>query len=403
MVSTVCGDFRRLGDVRLECGGDDTAGGNLAPTPNQPQADLSGPPYSPVWQFSDSVLACHEEACLPISLALRRAPVLRLLTLVVVLSGVVACGRDSDPVTPSGPTRTPPPPPSGFRASGTVVEIQGGPVVDATVIAARCGAPPPEDTILARSLTDANGRFVLTHDSPSPLLSGCMALWIEKDGYVPQSLEGPRDGVTIRLQRLRRVTGRIVEVDGGPLSRVKVTPYAYFTRTATFTDDTGLFALTDVGGYLALEKGGYVQRGVRVPEGQDVDLDVVHMQREIVMSGESILVSRISSADVDHDLSWWGSPEYICSPCKEIKLQTEGHALEIRLQWTGNTQLDLWVASGRCCQKIVRAEARPGESIVTLPVDATANLMYVGVSYPWGSPQPAFPEPVPFELTTVVR
>ena len=41
--------------------------------------------------------------------------------------------------------------------------------------------------------------------------------------------------------------------------------------------------------------------------------------------------------------------------------------------------------------------------MVALPVDATANLIDVGVSYPWGAAQPAFADPVPFELTTVVR
>ena len=322
----------------------------------------------------------------------------RSLVLGVALSSAVACGREaSSPVAPS-----PPSPPSVFRASGTVVEIGGGPVAEASVLAARCGAPPPEVTILARTLTDASGRFVLTHDSPSPLF-GCLSLWIEKDGYVPQSWEGPRDGVTIRLQRLRRVIGRVMEVDGGPVSRVEVTPYSPHTGARTSTDHSGFFELNHVGSHIVLRKGGYVQRGVTVPEGQDIDLDVVRMQPRIVLSGASSLVSRISSEDVDHDLSWWGSPEYICSPCKEIELQTEQRALEIRLQWTGNIQLDLWVASGSCCEKIVLARARPGESMVTLPVDATANLMYVGVSYPWGAPSPAFADPVAFELTTAVR
>lgn len=78
---------------------------------------------------------------------------LRSLTLGVAPSCAVACGKEE--VSPTAPSpRTPPPsPPSTYtlRASGTVVEIQGGPVADASVILARCGAPPPEGNILART------------------------------------------------------------------------------------------------------------------------------------------------------------------------------------------------------------------------------------------------------------
>ena len=282
-----------------------------------------------------------------------------------------------------------------------MVEIQGDPVADASVIAARCGGGAPQDIdIFARTLTDASGGFVLTQDAGAVAPSGCIFLRIEKEGYIPSSwYTGQMNGITIRLQRLRRVTGRVVEVDGGPLSRVEVT-YAPH-GSATFTNETGFFALNDVGGYLVFKKSGYVQRGVSVPEGHDVDLDVIHIQRTIVVTGASSLVSRISSADVDYDLSWWG-PDFVCNPCKEIELQTEQRALEIRLQWTGHTQLRLWVASGYY-GKIVSAAARLGESTLTLPVDATASIMYVGVSYPIGAPQPAVAEPVPFELTTVAR
>jgi hypothetical protein len=251
-------------------------------------------------------------------------------------------------------------------------------------------------------MTDASGSFVLTQDVGAVAPSGCIFLRIEKEGYVPfgQSVQMNLNGITIRLQRLRRVTGHVVEVDGGPLSRVEVR-YAPNRSAPTFTDETGFFAVNDVGGYLTFRKGGYVERGANVPEGRDVDLDVIHIQRTMVVTGASSLVSRISSADVDYDLSWWG-PEFVCNPCKEIELQTEQRDLEIRLQWTGHPQLQLWVASGYY-GRILNAAAQPGESTLTLPVDATASIMYVGVSYPIGAPQPAFAGPVPFELTTVVR
>jgi hypothetical protein len=219
----------------------------------------------------------------------------------MVLSCAVACGKeDSSPIAPS-----PPLPPSVFRASGTVVEIQGGPVADASVSAARCGSGAPQDIdIFARALTDASGSFVLTEDAGAVAPSGCIALRIEKEGYVPfwQSGQMNMNGITIRLQRLRRVTGRVVEVDGGPLSRVEVS-YAPNRSAPTFTNETGFFALNDVGGYLTFRKSGYVQRGVTIPEGQDIDLGVVNVQPTIVVSGSSSLVSRISSADVDYDIS----------------------------------------------------------------------------------------------------
>jgi hypothetical protein len=125
------------------------------------------------------------------------------------------------------------------------------------------------------------------------------------------------------------------------------------------------------------------------------------MQPTIVLSAVSSLVSRISSADVDYDLSWWG-PEFICSPCKQIELQTEQRALNIRLQWTGSARLRLWAASGYY-GPIVSAEAQPGESMLMLPLAADASIIYVGISYPYGGQPPAIPEPVPFELITAVR
>jgi hypothetical protein len=77
--------------------------------------------------------------------------------------------------------------------------------------------------VLGQTETDASGAFRLTIDASTSVTTRCMFLSAEKAGYVKTDI--PQLGtppITIRMQRLRRVAGRVMEVDGGPLQRVTV-------------------------------------------------------------------------------------------------------------------------------------------------------------------------------------
>jgi hypothetical protein len=185
---------------------------------------------------------------------------LRPLTLGLVLSCAVACGKEASPTVPS-PGRSPSP--YSLRASGTVVEIQGGPVAEASVVLARCGPPPTASAILSRASTGESGGFTLQFDAQPP--PDCVLLRVEKHGFVPVSLYDSRSmsGIRVRLQRLRRVTGRVVAVDGDPLSSVKVTPYGPFNGTESVTDNSGAFVLNDVGNHLVSSRAATCRGAVQ--------------------------------------------------------------------------------------------------------------------------------------------
>lgn len=148
--------------------------------------------------------------------------------------------------------------------------------------------------------------------------------------------------------------------------------------------------MDDVGGLLKFEKDGYIQRLATIPEGHDVDLGVVHVQPTIVVSGSSSLANRISSADLEYDLSWRGGvwEGTSCDPCEQLELQTEER------EWTSTCsgRAALSCSCGRrqaTTGKIVLASARLGESRLTLTVDATASIVYVGVPNRSGGRAPA--------------
>src|SRR5262249_29173897 len=158
-------------------------------------------------------------------------------------------------------------------------------IADATVSAVNCtsSGSGPNASIFAETPTDADGRFLLSF-VPSVT---CMLLWVKKEGYVSTSLSLSKsvDGLRVDLQRLRQVSGKVVEVDGGPVAGVRVVSSGV-NGPVTFTDDTGSFVQPVVGTSLRLDKPGYVFKDVDVPPGPDaVALGTVRIQRAISVSG----------------------------------------------------------------------------------------------------------------------
>ena len=105
---------------------------------------------------------------------------------------------------------------------------------------------------------------------------------MQKEGYAAggSAYNEPVEGITLRIQRLRRATGTVVEVDGGPVAGAKV----WAPGTATLTDNQGHFVLDQVGGWLSIQADGYVSNGVSVPPGHDLAVGIVRIQRAILSS-----------------------------------------------------------------------------------------------------------------------
>ena len=326
---------------------------------------------------------------------------LRLTILCLTGLCVASCGDDRS--TPVGPTPTSAPPTLGsptFRASGTVFEIGGGPVAGAVVSVRSCDDTPSYNYTFGQSRTDALGGFQLEVSSGSESPVGCVYLQVVKNGYVGALLESPRsiDGLAIKIQRLREVTGRVVEVEGGPVSGVALSNWTGPSGPEATSNASGFFAVNDVGKYLSLNKAGYVWRAVDVPEGQAVDLGTVYLQRAITLAAGSRVSSRISSADIPYELYDQGA---FCSPCKWIDLKPGQQNLSIQLTWSGDVPLTIWAGTDYYGSLEVAA-AKNGESPLTVSVPAATTVVLVGVRSNTFTQQ-SVAQPVPFELTAAVQ
>ena len=321
-----------------------------------------------------------------------------------------ACAQGASPVPLArsaasviAPTALPAAEPISIWMSGTVVEIGGGPVADATVSVRHCSHDhPPNGDLIAQAQTDATGTFRLTIHTDTQHPVGCVDLIADKGGYESATAENyaSHDNIRFRMQRLRRVTGRVVEVDGGPVPAVIVATLG-LSGPETFTDANGFFAVNEVGRLLAFYKTGYVARDVESPQGQDVNLGTVHLQRTIELSAGATLASRISSADVSyHDFWMMGDEGKYCSPCKWIDLETRQQDLDIHLEWSGGIPLTLWAVTAGP-YTVLKALAKPGESSLTLRVPATTRVLLVGVQSATPGQQTSG-QPVPFELSVIV-
>ncbi len=321
-----------------------------------------------------------------------------------------ACAQGASPVPLArsaasviAPTALPATEPISIGMSGTVVEIGGGPVADATVSVRKCSNDhPPNGDLIAQGQTDATGTFRVTikgGDTQHPVQ--CVDLIADKGGYESATAEPytSHDNITFRMQRLRRVTGRVVEVDGGPVSGAGVSSGS---GSETVSDANGFFVLHNVATWFTIAKSGYVARDMDMPAGQDLNLGTVHIQRAIVVSAGSIITSRLSSADLYHDLSVMWDDGLFCSPCKFIDLEAGQQDLEVRVQWSGEIPLTLWASTSRPYEGLKAPPARPGESSVSLRVPASTRFLLVGASSRT-SGQQTLGQPVPFELSVIAR
>ena len=261
------------------------------------------------------------------------------------------------------------------------------------------GCSGPYTNPLAQTLTDAAGGFSLVVE-PAAAGGLCMALRVQKAGYALTEVRGALEGITVRLQRQRRVSGTIVEIDGGPVDRVTVSSAGSSPLSKTLSDTTGSFVINGVADYMTLVKDGFASRFVVVPPGQDVHLGTVNFQRRLAVQAGSTLVNRLSAADVDYDFYDMWDQEIWCIPCKWIDLDSGQQELVAELRWSPAVPLQLW-ASTDYGNSAAIGRPKTGEAQLTLRLPSATRLLLVGVASPTRSPQP-LEQPVIFELSIVV-
>jgi len=303
----------------------------------------------------------------------------------------IACSEDGGTPTsptPSSSTQRIPPAPPKSDVSGTVVEIGGGPLAAAKVSGRSCDR---RFLVTNETLTDAHGAFRLNLES-SP--GGCLNFAVEKSGYEfagPWSTETMTE-VTLKMQRLRRVTGQVFEVDGSPLAGV-IAKIRGKSPASTLTDASGFFVLSGVGGFFFLEMTNFAPKTVLVPEGQDLDLGRINLQRKIGIAPGSRLTIRLSPSDASED---WGE-DVLCSPCKVIDLlEPRQQELSAEIHWAGSIPLTVWAASNYWDPFGVPS-VRPDECTVLGRVQPGAHHLWVGVRTDVHAPQ-SIAEPITFEL-----
>ena len=304
------------------------------------------------------------------------------------LSCAIACGQQATQPTPP-PT---PPRPVTLRITGTVVENGGGPVAEASVEAFTCSS----DRSQAQTLTDTIGGFLLTIDAATST-TACVFLRVQKVGYAIETAQVRKlEGVMISLQRERRVSGTIVEIDGGPVEGVSISNAGSSPVSTAFSAANGFFAVTGVAKFMNLVKEDFVSRFIEVPAGQDVDLGIVPLQRRILVKNGSRVSGRLSPADVVYSDTYPMWDEGIwCAPCKRFDLDGRPEELVADLRWSGAIPLQLW-ASDAYTDVIGRPE--PGASALTLRLPPTARFLLIGVPSSTLSPEP-LQQPINFELS----
>jgi hypothetical protein len=188
------------------------------------------------------------------------------------------------------------------------------------------------------------------------------------------------------------LTGIVREIDGGPIAGVKVTGLP--AGPLTLSDGTGAFSFSQFPGILVrAEKEGYESRDYAL-SASAMNLT---MQRMVVVSEGSSLLTQLSPADLSHYVGEPYESDY-CRPCKVIRLRAD-HAgdVKVRLRWPPQFELRLWAHAGAI---VGRAEPRTSELTAIVSAEPGDTLLHVG--FPFGGAPQILITPLTFELTTSV-
>lgn len=199
-----------------------------------------------------------------------------------------------------------------FPVTGEVRAGDGGALGDARIelIPIRSDRPRDENARWPPTRSLGDGTFRLEVVSPEPVL----ALLAQADGFAPATIEGVRPGghVTIRLDRPRRLSGRVVDSRGVPIAAATVSwsgqlGEVWLERSA-LADDQGRFLVEglpsviddELGGelglgYLEVRAEGFAPLLLEPPESAldprgDLACELV-MMRGMALVGQVVLVS----------------------------------------------------------------------------------------------------------------
>ena len=190
---------------------------------------------------------------------------------------------------------------AGVAVEGRVVDAHGAPVEGASV-----DADPSSGSDV---VTGPDGRFRLTGLARGRRFD----LSVSREGYAESNLPGLEaptlEPVQVVLQdlALRRLTGRVLDPEGRPVSGAQVntfteherglggdgTSYSHWSYQPTTTDDEGKFVLTGEAGEVSfgVRASGYrmrLVRGLRFPEHGDAAPVEITLERGAILEGRVV-------------------------------------------------------------------------------------------------------------------
>jgi len=196
------------------------------------------------------------------------------------------------------------------------------------------------------------------------------------------------------------ISGTVRAVDGGPVEGAAVFVPG-MNRIAATSDSAGRFTIRDVtAAYVYVDKSpDFLGTAWPVPPGSEVRVDAKVQPGLIVAKGTTVS-SSISADDLtysgEYEDAYWEST-YRCSSCKQMRLSPfPVGAVRVRLRWSGQLPLDLWI--GRHYEGLQKvAHGEPGLSELTVE-SANADTVLVGIDA-LARPGLTVTTPVSFEIS----
>jgi hypothetical protein len=185
----------------------------------------------------------------------------------------------------------------------------------------------------------------------------------------------------------RTITGEVREVDGPPLADVRIGMSmggSYFPLAKTASD--GSFRLEQFAGdSLMFDRPGYASVLWTVPSGagpKDRLGIAIRIQPWLFVSAAAPLSARLTDDDARFTSgdSLFEMGDYTCHPCKmAIVSDSSRDPVTLRLTWTGDLPLSLWVGDGYSVPSLFTSRSGANEITAVLKDNTYVSQVLVGV------------------------
>jgi len=185
----------------------------------------------------------------------------------------------------------------------------------------------------------------------------------------------------------RTIVGEVLEADGPPLADVRIGTSAGGTyRPLAKTASDGSFRLEQfTGESLMFDRPGYASALWTVPAGagaRDTIGIAIRIQPWLFVSAAAPLSARLSDDDATFASgdSLFEMGDYACHPCK-MAMVSDGSRdpVTLRLTWTGDLPLSLWVGDGYSPPSLFTPRAGANEITAVINDHTYVSQLLVGV------------------------